>query len=289
MNSILGNGLLLLGVVLLIIAVVNVLRSGRKARNAAYYSMRQSALASTRTWAVIAIIILAVAFAWAAFLSSQPESAPIAQVRTPTPAIATPSRMLPTETPVVVPTLPPPPTDTPQPLVVTATPQPLAVTSTYQPVVVTATPLPPPTASATPPADLPDILRTPVAGSANLADGAQLTFTTLASKVDSKGAPVDPGLTFPVGTRNIRLFFQANKVNNGAVWSVFCYKDDQLVDSVVALWKWGTRQQTARAFCALDGSSGPYRVDVYLGPYQQFSVGFELQAPEPTPTSTPVG
>ena len=110
-----------------------------------------------------------------------------------------------------------------------------------------------------------------------------MTFTTLASKVDSKGSPVDPGLSFPAGTRSVRLFFQATKVNNGAPWAVLCYKDDELVDSIVSLWKWGVRQQTARAFCAIDGSSGSYRIETYLGPYKQFEVGFELEAATPTP------
>lgn len=273
MNGTIGNGLLLLGAVLFIIAIVNVIRIGRGARSAAYYSLRQSALSRTRMWSVIAIVILAATIAWAAYLSNQPEPATTASIPTPAPAIAiaTPSRLLPTDTPAVIPTLPPTPSPTPGSV------SPTSKTTTATPIVYTATPLPPVTATLALPADLPAILRTPIAGAVNPTAGAQLSFTTLASAVDSKGAPVNPGLTFPVGTRNIRLFFQANKVNNGAVWSVLCYQGDQLVDNVRALWKWGTRRQSARAFCTLDGSTGPYRIETYLGPYKQFEVGFELE------------
>ena len=118
---------------------------------------------------------------------------------------------------------------------------------------------------------------------------ARLTFTTLASLVDSKGTPTDPGLAFPNGTRRVRLFFQAAGVNNKTVWSVLCYQGEQVVDTVVDLWEWGQRTQTARAFCGIDGSPGKYTMAVYLGPDRQFEVDFEILEPTPTlaPTSTP--
>ena len=94
--------------------------------------------------------------------------------------------------------------------------------------------VPPPTlapATATPSPNVPAILQTPVPGAVPVAPNAKLTFTTLASVADNKGNPVDPGLAFPGGTRRVRLYFRAANVNNGATWSVLCYKGDQLVDS----------------------------------------------------------
>jgi len=129
-------------------------------------------------------------------------------------------------------------------------------------------------------------LLTPLAGAPTVSPKARLTFTTLASSVDSKGAPTDPGLGFPNGTRLVRLFFQAANVNNGAVWSVLCYKGEQLVDSIVAQWAWGARSQGARAFCSIDGSPGEYSVAAYLGPDKQFEVDFGILTPTPTPVAT---
>jgi hypothetical protein len=118
---------------------------------------------------------------------------------------------------------------------------------------------------------------------------AKLAFTTLASIVDSKGAPTDPGLAFPAGTRSVRLFFQASNVNNGATWSVLCYKGNNLVDSYIDLWNWGPHAQTGRAFCGIDGSPGNYKVTAYLGPSKQFEIEFQLlpATPTPFPPATP--
>jgi hypothetical protein len=136
---------------------------------------------------------------------------------------------------------------------------------------------------------VPAILQTPVPSAVPASPNARLALTTLASVVDNKGAPADPGLAFPVGTRRVRLFFRAAGVNNGAVWSVLCYQGDQLVDSYVGLWAWGPRAQTARAFCSLDGSPGDYTVAAYLGPDKQFEANFELlpATPAPIPTAAP--
>jgi hypothetical protein len=133
------------------------------------------------------------------------------------------------------------------------------------------------------PPNLPGLLQTPVPSAVPAAPTAKLAFTTLASILDRKGIPSDPGLAFPAGTRNVRLFFQASHVNNGAEWSVLCYKGNQLVDSYIDLWKWGPRTQTARAYCALDGSPGTYDVAAYLGNNKQFDVTFELLPATPTP------
>jgi hypothetical protein len=145
----------------------------------------------------------------------------------------------------------------------------------------TATPTPLPTATFPP--NVPGILQTPVPSAVPVSPNARLILTTLASIVDSKGTPTDPGLAFPDGTRRVRLFFRAANVNNGAVWSVLCYKGNQLVDSVVDLWEWGSRTQSARAFCSIDGSPGTYTAAAYLGPIKQFEVTFELLPATPTP------
>lgn len=262
----LGNWLLLAGAVLFVVSIFNVLRAARQLRGAAYYAVRQDALSRTRRWAFLATISLLTSVALVIYLSNAPAPAPtaVATAATPTAVVVdVPSRMLPTAAFTPSPTSPPP----------TWTPIP----------VVTATPSPPPTATLPP--NVPGILQTPVAGAVTVSPNARLTFTTLASLVDSKGTPTDPGLAFATGTRRVRLFFQAAGVNNNAVWSVLCYKGDQLVDSVVDLWEWGVRTQSARAFCAIDGSPGQYTVAAYLGPVQQFEVGFEILAP--TPPATP--
>jgi len=263
-----GNWLLLAGVVLFVIAVFNVLRSSRQARGAAYYGIRQGALNKTRRWALVATIAFILTGALAFYLDQQPRTTAVANTATPTPVLVdVPSKMLPTYTPV-------PATATQTVVRPTALPSP------------TLSLVPPPTlapATATPSPNAPGILRTPVPGAVTVAPNAKLIFTTLASVADNKGNPVDPGLSFPGGTRSVRLYFQAAKVNNGAPWSVLCYKGDQLVDSVIDLWQWGSRTQGARAFCSLDGSPGKYKAAAYLGTAQQFDVAFELLPATPTP------
>ena len=257
----LGNWLLLIGALLFILAAFNALRAGRQVRNAAYYAVRQEALSRSRRWAFLATAAFLATSGLAIYLSNLPAPTTVASAPTPTPVvITTPSRMLPTATSTSSPTSSP--SETPLP------------TST-------ATPAPSPTATLPP--NLPGILQTPVPSAVAASPNARFAFTTLASVVDNKGAPSDPGLAFPNGTRNVRLFFRAANVNNGAVWSVLCYKGNRLVDSYVDLWEWGPRAQTARAFCGIDGSPGAYVVATYLGPNKQFEVSFELLPPTPTP------
>ena len=263
----LGNWLLLAGALLFILAAFNALRAGRQVRNAAYYAVRQEALSRTRRWAFLAAIAFLATSGLAIYLSNLPASASVASAPTPTPVvIAVPSRLLPTAT------FAPSPTSTPS-----NTPNPT----------FTATPTLSPTATLPP--NVPAILQTPVPSAVPVSPNAKLTFTTLASVVDNKGAPADPGLAFPSGTRRVRLFFRAANANNGAVWSVLCYQANQLVDSYIGLWAWGPRTQTARAFCGIDGSPGAYTVAAYLGPNKQFEVNFELlpATPTPVPPATP--
>ncbi len=265
-----GNWLLLAGVLLFAMAVFNAARAGRQSRGAAYYGIRQEALNKTRRWAFVATIVFILTGALAFYLDNQPSTIAVANRATPTPVLVSiPSKML--------------PTDTPQPSAVTQTAaQPTVPPSPTPTLSPTATPLITPTATMP---SLPDVLLTSVASAMPVSPNAKLTFTTLASVADNKGNPVDPGLAFPSGTRRVRLYFRAANVNNGASWSVLCYKGDQLVDSVMELWKWGPRAQSARAFCSLDGSLGKYTAVAYLGPAPQFEVAFELLPV--TPTTTP--
>ncbi|CAG0932820.1 hypothetical protein TFLX_02776 [Thermoflexales bacterium] len=250
----LGNWLLLIGALLLAVSIINAVRAGRQLRAAAYYAVRQEALSRTRRWAFLATVALLTTSGLAIYQSNLQTPSTIATLPTSTPMVVDiPSRMLPTAT------FTPSPTPTPS-----WTPIP---TSTATPALLPTATLPP---------NLPAILQTPVPSAVPISPNARLTFTTLASLVDNKGTPSDPGLAFPAGTRRIRLFFQASNVNNGAVWSILCYKGSQLVDSVIELWAWGSRTQNARAFCGIDGSAGAYTLAAYLGSAKQFEVNFEL-------------
>ncbi len=260
----LGNWLLLAIALLFVVSVFNALRASRQLRGAAYYAVRQEALSRTRRWAMLAVVSLIISIGLLIYLSNAHVPTAVADLKTPTPVVIdVPSRLLPTATATASPTSAP-----------SQTPLPAA----------TATPTPQPTQTL--PANVPDLLKTPLPSAVTASPNAKLTFTTLASILDSKGTPVDPGLAFPTGTRRVRLFFQAANVNNNAVWSVLCYQGDQLVDSVVDLWEWGQRTQTARAFCAIDGSPGQYSAVAYLGPNKQFEVDFEILSPTPTPLPT---
>jgi hypothetical protein len=256
----LGNWLLLIGALLFIASAIQAMRAGRQLRGAAYYAVRQEALNRTRRWAFLASVAFLATGGLAIYLSNVPVPASIASVPTPTAVVAAPNRPLPTATFTSSPTRAP-----------SRTPLP------------TFTAVPTLTPTATLPPNLPGVLQTPVPSAVPAAPNAKLTFTTLASVVDNKGAPSDPGLAFPSGTRSVRLFFRAANVNNGAAWSVVCFKGNQIVDSYIDLWKWGPRTQTARAFCGIDGSPGTYTVAAYLGPTKQFAINFALLPATPTP------
>ncbi|HTP10238.1 MAG TPA: hypothetical protein VMP08_18420 [Anaerolineae bacterium] len=263
----LGNWLLLAGALLFVVSVFNAVRASRQLRGAAYYAVRQEALSRTRRWAFLATISLLVSGGLVIYLSNVPTPTAVADVATPTAVVIdVPSRMLPTATFTASPTRHP--SKTPKP------------TSTAMPTLLPTGTLPP---------NIPGILQTPVPSAVPASPNAKLAFTTLASIVDNKGTPSDPGLAFPVGTRSVRLFFQAANVNNGAMWSVLCYKGNALVDTYIDLWKWGPRAQTARAFCGIDGSPGTYNVSAYLGPIKQFDVSFQIlpATPTPHPPATP--
>ena len=263
----LGNWLLLIGAVLFIVAAFKAVWASRQLRSAAYYAVRQEALNRVRRWAFLAVIAFLATSGLAIYLSNLPPPASVASAPTPTPVvIAVPSRLLPTAA---------------------FTPSPTSAPSQTPIPAFTATPMLSPTATLPP--DVPAILQTPVPSAVPASPSAKLAFTTLASVIDNKGVPSDPGLAFPGGTRRVRLFFRATNVNNGAVWSVLCYQGNQLVDSYVGLWAWGPRAQTARAFCGIDGSPGTYTVAAYLGPDKQFEVNFELLPAAPTlaPTAAP--
>lgn len=258
-----GQWLLLVGAVLFAFATFKAARAGLQSRNAAYYVLRQEATARLRRWALIATIVLIAIGTLAFVINTQPPQS-IAS-RTPTST----------------------------PIVYTATPRPKASftpTATITPSPSrTSTSTPKPTETFTPtatlrPGSVPNALLTPIPSSVPPAPNAKLTYTALASVVDNSGNPVDAGTTFPQGSRSVKIFFLANHVDNNVVWSIFCYKGNRLVDSFIDVWKWGTRPQGGRAFCALDGSVGAYKVVAYLGLTKQFEAPFVLVVP---PTATP--
>lgn len=256
------------------------LRAGLQSRRAAYYSLRREALTALRRWGFISGLLALAMIVVAVSRGSAPPTPIAAHTATPAPTVSA----LPTQ-PAITPVAVASPTaiDTP-----TFTPAPTATAEAT--VAPTLTPLP----TVTPTAPAPAVLLTPLPGAVPPDADATLTFTTFASVLDANGNPRDAGVLFPAGTRRVRVFFRATGVNNGATWSVFCYKGDELVDQYVGLWQWGTRAQTGRAFCAIDGSLGRYRVTGFLGTQQQFEESFDLidvpatvPAIEPTATPTP--
>lgn len=262
-----GIWLLVISGVLAGFAIVKAIRAGMRSRSAAYYALRQEAISRLRHWALIATLTSVVTIALAVTINTLPPQT-IASVNTPTSAPMGPSA---TACPITSP-IPS----------ATATPASTA----------TSTPTPSPTPTRTPvptvtiqPGTVPNQLLTPIPSAVPPAVNAKFTLTTLASVTDNKGNPVDAGILFPQGTRSIKVFFRANNVNDGAVWSVFCYKGNRLVDNFVGLWKWGPRPQGGRAFCSIDGSVGTYKAAAYLGTAKQFEIFFNVIVP-PTPTPT---
>jgi hypothetical protein len=256
----LGPWLLAFIGLLLAFAAINTARAAARSRRAAYYALRQEAIAQMRRWALVSLVLLGGAGALIIVLASPPRPPAAAIVNT-----ATPARIV------------TPPTPTPQPSSTATATATMTPSPNPSP---TNTPLP----TATPEPGVPDLLLTPLPDTVAPAPDARLILTTLASVLDNNNNPLDPGQVFPVGTKRIRIFFQAAQVDNGVTWSVLCYKDQQLVDSVIGRWKWGTRTQNARAFCAIDGSVGKYRVAGYLGMTKQFAMDFDVIEP---PTLTP--
>ena len=257
-----GHWLLLIGALFFGLAVFKAVRAGIQSRNAAYYALRGEAIGRLRRWALLAVLVLIATVVLVILINNPPLPQAIA-ARTPT------------STPIVI-TATHPASPSPSPTA-TSTPPPSPTPS------LTPTNTPTPTATARP-GSVPNLLLTPIPSAVPPAPNAKLTFTTLASVLDNNGNPVDAGAVFPSGTQSVKVFFRASNVNNGAVWSVFCYKGNKLVDNYVGLWKWGTRSQGGRAFCAIDGSTGAYKAVGYLGTTQQFEVSFTLIVP---PTAAP--
>jgi len=262
--------------VLFVYTSFRALRAALQSRRAAYYALRREALTALRRWSFISSLLVVAMIAVAVAGGSTPPTPIAAHTATPAPTIAaSPTRPIATPVSVASPTA----IDTP-----TFTPAPTATAAATVP--PTLTPLPP----ITPTAPAPAVLLTPLPGAVPPRADAALTFTTFASVLDANGNPRDAGALFPTGTRRVRVFFRATGVNNGATWSVFCYKGDELIDQYVGLWQWGMRAQTGRAFCAIDGSPGRYRVTGFLGTQQQFEESFDLidvsAAPAIAPTAT---
>lgn len=260
--------------ILVVYTFLRALHAGLQSRRAAYYSLRREALTALRRWSFFSGLLLLAMIVVAVSGGSAPPTPIAAHTATPAPTVsALPTR--PAITPVAVAS--PTAIDTP-----TFTPAPTAAATTTVP------PPPTPLPTVTPTAPAPAVLLTPLPGAVPPRADAVLTFTTFASVLDAEGNPRDAGVLFPAGTRRIRVFFRATGVNNGATWSVFCYKGDELIDQYVGLWQWGARAQTGRAFCAIDGSLGRYRVTAFLGTQQQFEESFDvIDVPAAAPVATP--
>ena len=262
-----GNWLLLCLGAVLVMALLWTALAAFKSRRAAYYGLRQEAIRQMRRRGLITLIVLIIFAAAAVFIRLQPPPPalpPVAIISSPTP---------------IPPSLTPTPTRLPSS---TPTPTATAVISPTPTLLPTSTLLP----SSTPQVTVPPQLLTPLPSAITPAPNARLTFNTFASVLDTNNNPVDPGLTFPAGSRSVRVFFRAANVSNGVTWSVLCYKNGRLVDSFAGPWQWGTRAQNARAFCAIDGSPGAYQVTAYLGLNKQFDATFQVVDVTSTPTLT---
>ena len=247
--------LLLAGVALILFALRNAIRYFNQSRRAPYYILREEASRSAGRWTLVSVAGIIATIGIALYTSQAPPLPavePTASATAPIPTIG------PTPTPTLEPTQPASPTPTASPTV---------------------------TPTATLAASVPDALLTPIPSAVPPAPAARLEFLTLASRIDDKLEPVDPGLSFPTSASRIYTFFRASNVNNGALWGIFCYRDATLVDSFVGLWSDGPRTQTARAFCAQDGTAGAYQVRAYLGASLAFEVQYTLVGSAPAPTT----
>jgi len=260
--------LLIVALAFSVLALRNTIRAFNQSRRAPYYILREEAARAAGRWALLTVLGIAAAIAVTIFASRAQPAAPIEPTATPT-----------ATQPVA--TLGPAPTRTATP---TRTPEPTSTAT------LTLTP------TATLAADIPAVLLTPIPGAIPPDAEARFEFLTLATKIDANLNPIDPGLQFPTGTARVYLFFRASGVNDGAMWGVFCYRGDTIVDSFVGLWEDGPKLQTSRAFCALDGQAGAYLLRAYLGGTLAVEVQFSLAgAPAPTqpptleasPTTTP--
>jgi hypothetical protein len=255
--------LLLVGVAFILFSLRNTIRQFNQSRRAPYYILRDEASRSAGRWALISFGAIVVTLLLATYASQLPAGEP--------PIPSTPAA---SPTNGDIPTLGPPPTPTP-----TQMPPP-SPTPTATP---TLTPVPPP-------ADLPDILLTPIPGAVAPDPAARFEFLTLASRLDDRSNPLDPGLQFPADAARVYVFFRASGVNNGAPWGIFCYRDGEIFDLFVGLWEDGPVTQTARAFCAHDGRPGAFRIRAYIATTFAFEVTYTLIEPppaeaSPTPTS----
>lgn len=216
-----------------------------RARRAPYYAMRQNALGRARRWALVALILQAVA---AALLIVPPRVATMLSPPTPIPA-ATPTGVppatvtpLPTRTPTATPTRPP-----------TATP----------PFIPTSTPgvQPPPSALS------------PIPSAVPAGKDARISIITLAAGQDASGQPVDPGAEFPPGDRRIYLFFTYEGMNDGAVTTFAWYRDGEFIDFCSDTWAWGFvegrnwgEEGRTSYFCKPPGGwqPGSYEIRVFI-------------------------
>lgn len=241
--------LLLAAIALTLFALRKAIRAFNQSRRAPYYILREEASRSAGRWAIASFFGVAATVALIVFAArAQPA---VSAEPTPTPPA----------TQDAVPTVGPPPTRTP----------------TRWP---TSTPAPAATATLTPTLspDVPEALLTPIPNAVAPSPVARFEFVTLASRFDDNGNPSDPSLQFPAGTTRVYLVFRATGVNDGATWGLFCYRDGSIFDSFVGLWDDGDQPQTARAFCAHDGSPGNFLLRAYLGATPVIEMAYSIAA-----------
>jgi len=215
-----------------------------KSRRAAYYVMRRDALGRATRWAMVALILLALAAAllvivpYLAVVMYGPGKA-VLDVPTPTSSVsvdtvAVPPSPRPTRTPTVTPTRRP-----------TATP----------PLIPTPTPSVPP----------PDTALTPLPSAVPAGEDARIVIITLAADRDASGEPVDPGVEFPPGDHRVYLFISYEGMVNGVAWTLAIYREGELLDETTQLWEWGEQGRTYLYYKPLEGyEPGVYEMRVFV-------------------------
>lgn len=236
-------------------------REFTKARLAAYYAIRRSALARGSRYLAAAVVPPIVGV----LLLILP--AQVARVLGPSP---TPS-LLPTSTP----TQPPQPTSTPVPTATptrrpTATPPSIATATPTRRPTATAPPIPSPTTTVLPP----DFVMTPIPSELPARPEARIELLALASELNSSGEPVDPGKEFLPGQHLVHLFFRYKGMDASVPVAVAWYKDGQLWDICTGAWLWDLVEGrvwgeagTASVSCQpITGwQLGSYEIRVYIG------------------------
>ena len=208
-----------------------------KARRAPYYVLRREALGRTVRFALVALVLLALAVALLILTPLLPASV-----------------SLPTPVPTATPTIQPTPTSTLPP---TRTP--------------TATPTRRPTATApfiptsTPAITVPDSALSPLPSAVPAREDARIAIITLAADLDDSDQPVDPGTEFPPGDHRVYLFISYEDMTNGVPWTLALYREGEFLDAATQLWEWGEQGSTYLFYKPPEGyEPGLYEMQVFI-------------------------